>query len=88
MIQSMKENICQTIPRQKEVADKRMNTLASLPSKENRNMRQTFSVCDQGPSHGIPHKLVHYKDPNFSREMRNSSFSFRHNKRRTDMTVW
>lgn len=49
-------------------------------------MRQTFSVCDQGPSHGIPHQLVHYKDPNFSRE--HNSFSFRHNKRRTDMTVY
>jgi hypothetical protein len=35
----MKENLCKSIPRQKEVADKRMTTLAALPQKENRNMR-------------------------------------------------
>ncbi len=46
MVESMKENMFRTMTRERETADQKMSTLEKLPPKENRNMRQTFSVCD------------------------------------------
>lgn len=55
-------------------------------------MRQNFNFTEQGPSHSgkakpKPQTLVHFKDPNFSRE---GSYlnPMAHVKRRTDATVY
>jgi hypothetical protein len=67
---------------QKELNNKRMQILEQLPAKENKNMIQTFCI-----NKAIPHTLVHFKDPNFSRDSSLISLLKGNEKRRTDVTV-
>lgn len=67
---------------QQELNNKRMQTLEQLPAKENKNMIQTFCI-----NKAIPHTLVHFKDPNFSRDSSLISSLKGNEKRRTDVTV-
>ncbi len=59
-----------------------MKKLELLPAKENKNMIQTFCI-----NNAIPHTLVHFKDPNFSRDNSLCNMLKGNEKRRTDVTV-
>ena len=57
----------------KDIVERKMFEMATQPSKEHTHMRQSFCVSQQA----IPHTLVHYKDPNFTKENNMSIVSAR-----------
>ena len=94
--QKLKENNEFVIIKDGERINKRMESIACQIKKEQINMKQSFSISDQGPSHSEapvnhakPQKLVHYKDPNFNRDKSILlAPNLGHNKRRSDCTVF